>query len=222
MLARPWRKPGRHWADRPDVIAGYDEQAGGSWMGLNDFGVAAAILNRSGTLGALAGKRSRGELVLEALDHADAASAAEALSALDPDAYRAFNLIVADNTDAFWIAHRGRGPMRVQVVPAGVSMITEGDLDDTSSSRVGRYLDRFRASAPEGLAWQGWAELLADRGDMTAEGGYGAMCFARGDGFGTVCHSLLALPAPGAETAPVWRFAAAKGVPPAWEDIVTR
>jgi hypothetical protein len=222
MTNRAWRPPGRHWADWPDVIAGMDEQAGGSWMGLNDFGVAAAILNRSGTLGSLAGKRSRGELVLEALDHADAATAAAALAELDPDAYRPFNLIVADNTDAFWLAHRGGAPIQVTAIPEGVSMITEGDLDDLGSSRVARYLERFRASAPDDLAWETWAALLTDRSTDPARGPFDVMSFARGDGFATVCHSLLALPAPGIDTPPVWRFAAATAVPPAWEDIQTR
>ena len=71
--------------------------------------MVAAVLNRRGTLGPEPGKRSRGELVLEALDHAEATRAADALRALDPAAYRPFNLIVADAVDAFWIRHAGDG-----------------------------------------------------------------------------------------------------------------
>src|ERR1700741_3178665 len=80
MLARPWKPPARHWPDRAEVVAGLDELAGGTWMGINDHGVVACILNRHGTLGPMAGKRSRGELVLDALDHADARDAAKALA----------------------------------------------------------------------------------------------------------------------------------------------
>ena len=75
MIARPWRPPGRHWPDRPEVVAGLDELAQGSWLGINDHGVVAGILNRFGTLGPAPGQRSRGELVLEALDHAVARGA---------------------------------------------------------------------------------------------------------------------------------------------------
>jgi hypothetical protein len=110
LASRPARPPGRHWADRAEVVAGLDVQAGGSWLGINDHGVVAGVLNRTGTLGPAAGKRSRGELVLEALDHADAAAAAHALSDLDPDAYRPFNLVIADNRDAFWLRHAGGLP----------------------------------------------------------------------------------------------------------------
>ena len=91
-------------------MAGLDVQAGGSWLGINDHGVVAGVLNRAGTLGPAAGKRSRGELVLEALDHADAAAAAQALGDLDPDAYRPFNLVIADDRDAFWLRHAGLLP----------------------------------------------------------------------------------------------------------------
>ena len=104
---RPWRPPGRHWLDRPEVVAGQDMSAGGSWFGINDDGLVAAVLNRPGTLGPEAGKRSRGELVLEALDHAEAKIAAEALSDLNPDSYRPFNLVIADRYHAFWVRHAG-------------------------------------------------------------------------------------------------------------------
>jgi uncharacterized protein with NRDE domain len=110
LASRPARPPGRHWPDRAEVVAGLDQQAGGSWLGINNHGVVAGVLNRVGTLGPAAGKRSRGELVLEALDHADAAAAAAALADLDPDAYRPFNLVVADVRDAFWLRHAGALP----------------------------------------------------------------------------------------------------------------
>ena len=41
MGDRPWVAPGRHWPDRADVVAGLDEHAGGTWLGVNDAGVVA-------------------------------------------------------------------------------------------------------------------------------------------------------------------------------------
>jgi len=211
MLNRPWRPPGRHWADRPDVVAGLDELAGGTWMGLNDTGVVACILNRHGSLGPAAGKRSRGELVLEALDHADAAQAAEALSQIDPHAYRPFNMIIADNRDAWWLALADETEaVRVKAVPTGLSMITAGELNDRGEPRVGAFLAQFdRAAAPDPDAgdWTGWERLLGASGDETA------MSFRRDNGFGTSSSSLVALPsvkrAFGTPPAtPIWRFAA--------------
>src|SRR5262249_55991164 len=86
MIDRRSKPPGRHWLDRAEVVAGLDLFAGGSWLGLNDWGVAAAILNRHGSLGPAAGLRSHGELVPQALDHAEPARAAAALSHLHPPA----------------------------------------------------------------------------------------------------------------------------------------
>jgi hypothetical protein len=213
-VTRPWRPPARHWPDRPDVVAGLDELAGGTWMGLNDAGVVACILNRHGTLGPLAGKRSRGELVLEALDHADADAAAEALSHIDPGAYRPFNMIVADNTTAWWLALRQDGArVAVEAIPPGTSMFTAGDRNDLAERRIAAFLPRLAAAEapdPEAGTWEAWADLLASR--ASTEAPYHGMTFLLDSGFGTSSSSLLALPSAAAAhddgRRPVWRFAA--------------
>jgi uncharacterized protein with NRDE domain len=214
MLDRPWLPPARHWPDRPEVVAGQDELAGGTWLGVNDHGVTAAVLNRIGSLGPTSDKRSRGELVLEALDHADAAAAAQALAGLDGSAYRSFNLIIADNRDAFWIRSTGEAAVAVAPVPAGLSMITSGELNDTDSPRIPQFLRRFRdASAPDIAAgdWSAWEDLLASRLYDAADGPHEAMCIVTDRGYGTVSSSLIALPAPElSEPDPIWRFAAGR------------
>lgn len=213
MIDRPWAAPGRHWPDRPEVVAGLDCSAGGSWLGLNDHGVVAAILNRRGSLGPAPGKRSRGELVLEALDHADALAAAEALAELNPQAYRSFNMVVADSRDAYWLRNRGEPDARVievALVPAGLSMLTAWDLNDPDSPRTARHRAAFEAAPapqPETGNWAAWQALLA----RTDPGSEAAMTVERG-GFQTVSSSLLALPAPPKTAArrslrPVWLFA---------------
>lgn len=146
MAGRPWKAPARHWPDRPEVVAGLDELAQGSWLGMNDHGVVAAILNRVGTLGPAPGKRSRGELVLDALDHADAAEAAKAFTDLNGRAWRPFNLIVADNRDAFWLKSEGHGPIQVTAITAGLHMISAMDLNDGASPRIATYHPRFTAA----------------------------------------------------------------------------
>ncbi len=217
MIDRQWRPPARHWPDRPDVVAGLDEQAGGSWLGLNDEGVAAAILNRQGSLGSAAGKRSRGELVLEALDHATAEDAADALSDLDALAYRPFNLVIADRDGVFWLrneAERGPGRIERSAVPGGVSLLTERELNDTASPRIARYLDRFRAARPpepDTGDWSAWRALLADREPSPDQGPTATMSITTDFGFGTTSSSLIALPGPSNPSqSPVWLFASGR------------
>jgi hypothetical protein len=215
MRDRAWLPPARHWPDRPEVVAGRDEAAGGSWLGLNDHGVVAAILNRPGTLGRAPFTRSRGELVLEALDHADAADAVAALGELDPTAYRAFNMMVADSRDAFWIRALGAAlPRKVKVtpVPEGLSMLTAHDLNDDTSARQRAQWPRFGAAPPPDPAagdFAAWEALLADE---TAVGGNqeAAMRFMTERGFGTTSSAILALPKPGVERHAIFRFAAAE------------
>src|SRR6201996_7335778 len=168
MIDRPWEAPERHWPDRPEVVAGLDILAGGSWLGINDWGVAAAVLNRHGSLGPAPDRRSRGELVLEALDHADAAAAAEALSHLDPAAYRTFNLMIADNRDAFWLRHAdpsGTLPVTVTKLKPGISIIASGDLNDDELPRIKRYRPLFESATPpdpDKGDWSAWEKLLTD------------------------------------------------------------
>ncbi len=167
-LDRSWKGPARHWPDRPEILAGLDETAGGSWMGLNETGVVAAILNRSGSLGPQDGKRSRGELVLEALDHPDAVESARVISEIEPASYRSFNMLIADNRDAFWVRHSGEfdRPPEVFEVPPGLSMLTAHDLDDPASPRVEMHLPRFRVAPqpnPSTEDWFAWEALLADQ-----------------------------------------------------------
>lgn len=199
MLDRPWKPPARHWPDRPETVAGLDELAGGSWLGVNDHGVVACILNRHGSLGPADGKRSRGELVLEALEHADSIDAARAIADIEPTSYRPFNMLIADNRDAIWLAHKGDDsavlPMRV---PVGVSMLTAHDLNDIEhSERVKRYLPRFRAAAaprPEEDKWSSWSMLMGATDHSGNTSPHGAMNFRLPSGFGTSSSALIALP----------------------------
>ena len=224
MVDRPSKPPGRHWPDRPEVIAGLDMLAGGSWVGINDWGVAAAVLNRHGSLGPSPDRRSRGELVLEALDHADATAAAEALSDLDPEAYRTFNLIVADESHGFWLRHAGGPGIELSPLKDGLSMIAAGDLDDLATRRLELALPAFRAwptPDPDHDDWFGWQSLLGSTRAPPNEPATAAMRFRTG-GYGTVSSALIALPARGEpERRPVFRFAEWLPHTSAWGDVMS-
>ena len=202
-LDRAWDPPAAYWPDHPGVIAGRDRTAGGTWMGLNRHSVAAAVLNRQGSLGPAPGKRSRGELPLLALDHPTAESAAQAIGALDAGQWRSFNLVLADATGAVFVRGLGQGRPQARRLTPGLHMVTAHDPDDLESPRVACHLPHFAAAPPPDPAagWQVWQDLLADRQGEPAE----QLNVAPRGGFGTVCSALLALPA---KEPPVWLFAA--------------
>ncbi len=208
-LARPWAAPARHWPDRPDVVAGLDHDAGGSWFGLNDHGVAAAVLNQPRTLGPDSQHRSRGELVLEALDHGEAAAAAEALAHLEGRAWRGFHLLVADAHTAWWLYNRPAQDGRVlrRAVPPGLSVITAAGLDHPDSPRA-RALHRRFATLPSPApmtqedwtqedwptaGWRAWEQALGSHDPQAPEE---SPCVHGPGDFGTVNSVLVALTDP--------------------------
>jgi len=165
--------------------------------------LVAAVLNRPGSLGPAPGKRSRGELPLVAAEAESAAAAVAGVATLDAGQWRSFNLVLADRDGAWFV--RGRGserPEAMALAPGTVHMITAHDPDDATSPRVARHLPRFRAApAPEPPDWNAWTALLTDRAGPPGV----AINVPPVGGFGTVCSSLLGIPAEGA---PAWLFAA--------------
>jgi len=229
LEGRPWLPPARHWPEQNDVTAGQDQLADGTWLAVSDRGVVAGVLNRPGTLGPAQGKRSRGELPLQALDYESAEAAAEALAHLDPSAYRPFNLVIADATHAYWLSARD-GVRRIEVVPIGegLSMITAHDLNDADgSARIRHYRPLFEAATvpdpdqADGRGdWRAWEALLSSRQGAPDGGAESAMNVQLAGGFATRSSSLIALAQPQfPPRPPVWRFC--HGAPDSgrWTDI---
>ncbi|PPR09471.1 MAG: hypothetical protein CFH41_02501 [Alphaproteobacteria bacterium MarineAlpha11_Bin1] len=214
MEKRPWDPPARHWPDRENVVAGIDRLAGGTWMGVNEQGIVACILNRHDSLGPSPTHRSRGEIVLEALDHADAADAAKALVGLDGRSYRSFNLVIADNRDAYWLQGLGAaesGHIKITELSEGLSMLTAFDLNDNASGRVRHFMPLFQAAAEpdvDGGDWSEWLNLLASTDHGSDTDSRDAMRIETDTGFRTLSSSLMALPSVEfQDRKPVWLFA---------------
>ena len=185
MIDRPALPPGRHWPDRAEVVAGLDLEAGGSWLGVNDWGVAAAILNRHGSLGPAAGLRSRGELVLEALDHADVGRARRCH--LDPAAYRSFNLIVADNRTGSGCTTARAGPRR-GAAKDSLSIVKMTRRGPLASPWPGRASTR-----PRPIPTRRLGRLAGSAGDDTFPGGPpGGVAVPHGPRHATVSSALIA------------------------------
>jgi hypothetical protein len=205
-IDRPWDGPAPWWPDHPDLVGGRDRDAGGSWMALGGGGVVAAVLNRPGSLGPAPGKRSRGELPLLAASEPDARAAVRRIAALPADAWRPFNMVIADVRDAFFLRGLGSGAVEVADLPDGLSMVTAHDPNDPDSPRIRRHLPRFGAAPPPDPGagdWRSWEALLADDTPDPVDGAAAMLNIAPAGGFGTVCSSLVAFARDGT---PTWRF----------------
>ena len=103
LYARPTHSAHR-WAESPQLLAGRDLSAGGTWLGVTSTGRFAAVTNfaEEGDAGEL---RSRGELTKSFL-LGDMPSH-EFAHQLDGTKYRAFNLLVWDGTNLVYTSNRG-------------------------------------------------------------------------------------------------------------------
>ncbi|OIN12774.1 NRDE family protein [Oceanisphaera psychrotolerans] len=96
FYARP-TAPAHWWPDYPDIWAGRDLQAGGTWLGMSRSGRFAALTNvREG--GARSGGRSRGELVADFLAGEQDPGAYLRHKLVKGDDYAGFNLLVGELT----------------------------------------------------------------------------------------------------------------------------
>lgn len=197
MSDRKSLPPGRHWPDRPHIFAGKDIQAGGTWIGVNDYGLVCGVMNRINTLGSDPNKRSRGELVLDALDHADANDALNALVEIEKDSYKGFNILIADNMNAYWVkSEENADIIEYYNIPDGLSMITAYDRNDVSSKRINNYLSKFSIASepsPSENEWMDWEMLLGSTYTQDSDP-MGAMCIKTNVGFNTVSSCMIALP----------------------------
>jgi len=97
-----------HWPDNPDVLAGRDLQAGGTWLAAHRKGRFATVTNyreRVRTEGKL---QSRGALVTDFVTgHAGAGSFAESI---DGRRYAGFSLLTSDGDELYCASNRGDQP----------------------------------------------------------------------------------------------------------------
>jgi uncharacterized protein with NRDE domain len=110
--ARP-AAPAAFWEDKPDILAGRDLEARGTWMGVSRSGRFAAVTNYRGAREARAAE-TRGALVSRFLENG--VSPEEYLGDLLPrlNSYSGFNLLLSDGIELWSISNRGGEPRRLE------------------------------------------------------------------------------------------------------------
>lgn len=148
------------WDSRPRFIAPRDEQEGGTWLGVNEFGVLVAITNRFGA-GRDDQKRSRGALVVDALGGDSAAAACDIVTAHAPNAHNPFHLLIADVNGAH-VAWSDGEQMSHRRLDSGVHVVTERSFDAAPNGRS-QFLERsiLELEAIDRLTPEAISRLLA-------------------------------------------------------------
>jgi uncharacterized protein with NRDE domain len=94
------------WPDHPDLLAGRDLQAGGTWMGVTRAGRFAAVTNFRDPSDKRSSARSRGGLVTEFLLGRDSPRRFLASLSQRVRDYNGFNLVLGDGESLFYYGSR--------------------------------------------------------------------------------------------------------------------
>lgn len=118
------------WRDRPDVYAGQDLRANGTWMGVTRGGRWAALTNFRHPQARREGA-SRGSIVRDYLLGAEPPLAFAESLARRLDALPSFNLIVGHGAHAVYVAdERGGSGPRVEPLAPGVHTLSNARLGE--------------------------------------------------------------------------------------------
>ncbi|MFI6519707.1 NRDE family protein [Spirillospora sp. NPDC050679] len=231
FVVRSWAPPGRHWPDRPALVAGRDLRAGGTWFAVDPGAPrAATVLNGPGPLAPEEHRLSRGELPL--------LMAAEGkLGDLELPRFDPFHLLCAEpdrvrlwSWDGAALTERALGPGLHVVVNNGLEGEghQEGATEDAfMMARLAHFRPRLAAvRRPEPLpgrggaaeAWGDWLPLVDGDGLPRTDPRALLPMLDIGDGrvWGTTSVSLAAL----TPDAVRYDFSAAPGDPDAWTTLL--
>jgi uncharacterized protein with NRDE domain len=189
---RPASRAG-FWDDHPQVLAGRDLQAGGTWLGVNKTGRFAAVTNFRETPPDPIPPRSRGDLTSGFLT--SEIPAEEYLKAISRrgSEYRGFNLIINDGKDTYYYSNRASDIIKLKPGFYGLS----NQLLDCDWPKVNKGRDNLSKliddEMPDNELFNASFNLLFDTGDDEAF----SNSFIATAEYGTCAATVLTLSASG-------------------------
>lgn len=174
FLDRPWLAPDRHWPEHPELVAGQDLQALGTWLAVNPRTPrVACVLNAHGSEAEESRRLTRGTLPLRL-------TADGRLGDLDAVRYDPFHLVYATPESARLWSWDG-GTLLERTLNSGLHVIVNSGLEgaddhegpgaDQMQARIELFRPLFeKAVRPEPgegaaeTAWGGWLSLAVGAG----------------------------------------------------------
>lgn len=109
------------WEDSPEILAGRDLEKMGTWMGVTCHGRFAALTNFRNPKESTEGKRSRGELVADALKYNGSLFNYMQDLARNNDQYPGYNLLAGDSEELYYYSNIGHELQKLEPGIYGVS-----------------------------------------------------------------------------------------------------
>jgi len=169
--ARP-AAPAAFWEDQPQILAGRDLEARGTWMGVSRSRRFAAVTNYRGATEPRAAE-SRGALVTRFLSGSEKPQSY--VGGLKKDLYSGFNLLAADGEELWWLSNRDGTPRRLEpgIYGLGNTLLDAPEVEGVKKA--------FAAEIASGAAVEPLFDLL--KRSLILNPAYGTRCstvFLRG------------------------------------------
>jgi uncharacterized protein with NRDE domain len=113
--------PTHYWEDEPQIFAGRDLEKMGTWMGVANTGRFAALTNYRDPKELTDGKRSRGELVSDALIFTGDVEEYMQKLMNNNELYPGYNLLVGNYKELFYYSNIGKELLKLEPGIYGVS-----------------------------------------------------------------------------------------------------
>lgn len=186
------------------LFAPRDLQRGGMWIGINKHGVIIGLTNRL-DVKSVSGRKSRGQVVQEALQHTTAASAVKYLKSLTGSHFNGFYLIAADKLESWVFGGNGR-EIDYQFQVEGLVVVSNHGfgqhITPVTTRRVKNTLSAWHSEKlANGLPTPERLKVILDLHD---EDRYGTCINQPDDNYGTKSSSIIQLES--TESQDIWHY----------------
>lgn len=211
-------------ARTPAVWGGRDDQAGGTWLGVNEYGLVVGLTNRrmNEEQANVPDRRSRGLLCLDALHYGRVSDVATFLTKEPPNRYNAFNLLVLNADSALWVAYDGEA--KVCSLQPGIHILANRNLNDTEHGRSCRASQLLQMAELSGVSSLSDVNRLVSRLQSVCQDHEAGMadeemiCMHRDDkNYGTVSSTVLAISTQRSKS--IYRYASGHPCESAYQDV---
>jgi uncharacterized protein with NRDE domain len=152
--------PAAYWSDAPDLLAGRDLEAGGTWLGVTRGGRIAALTYYREPVEPVHHLPSRGRLVAAFLAGSETPEHYRELLQKEESRYSGFNLLFGDHRGLFYHTNRGDDSFRIE---AGIHGLSNGLLDTPWPKVIAAREHMAHLLGDDSIDQEALFALLADR-----------------------------------------------------------
>lgn len=192
-------RPAQFWVDEPEILAGKDLKAGGTWMGVNKNGAFSALTNFRDPRIQKENAPSRGHLVLDYLKNPE--SSVKYLQRVDEkaDQYSGFNLLAGNIEQLCYYSNQQKIIHRLE---PGLFGLSNHLLDTPWPKVLSAKRELNQITLDENFSEEALFDLLSDEREAIEENlpdtGIPkelekkiSPIFIKSDGYGTRCSTIL-------------------------------